>query len=73
MLSFTNYSLESEVNMLEELGGRKFLFAILVTVLGFVMVVTQVATSDAWMKFVEVVGGSYILGNVVSKFSGRTE
>jgi hypothetical protein len=55
--------------MLEKLGGRKFVFAILVILLGFVLVLTKVATSDQWMKFVEVVGSSYIIGNVVTKFS----
>ena len=57
--------------MLEKIGGRKYLFAILVVVLGFVLVMTGRVESKEWFGFVEVVGGSYILGNVVSKFSTK--
>lgn len=57
--------------MLEKLGGRKFLFAVLVVVLGFVLVLTAHVGANDWLGFVEIVGGSYILGNVASKFSAR--
>ena len=57
--------------MLEKVGGRKYLFAILVVVLGFVLVMTGKVDPKDWFGFVEIIGGSYILGNVVSKFSAK--
>jgi len=55
--------------MLDKFGGRKFLFALSVVILSFILVLAKAATADQWMQFVEIVGGSYILGNVASKFS----
>lgn len=59
--------------MIEQLGGRKFLFALLVSVLGFVLVLTKSLTSQEYLKFLEVVGATYVLGNVVSKFAPETK
>jgi len=59
--------------MLEMLGGRKFVFAILSMVLAFVLVLTGFVTSAEWLKFVEFLGVTYVAGNVVSKFSARLD
>jgi len=59
--------------MIENLGGRKFIFALLGVVLGFVMVMTGATTAKEWMGFVELLGGIYVAGNVVSKFANGSE
>ncbi|MBC7238627.1 MAG: hypothetical protein H5T71_00820, partial [Chloroflexi bacterium] len=53
------------------LGGRKFLFAVLVVVLAFALVLARLADAEQWMRFVEIVGGAYVLGNVASKFTPK--
>lgn len=55
--------------MISKLGGRKFLFAVFVTALAFVLVLNKLVGAEEWMKFVEIVAGSYVVGNVASKFS----
>ncbi|MBC7078224.1 MAG: hypothetical protein H5T92_07970 [Synergistales bacterium] len=57
--------------MLNKLGGRKFLFAVLVVVLAFALVLARLADAEQWMRFVEIVGGAYVLGNVASKFTPK--
>ena len=52
---------------MEQFGGRKFLFCLLLTVLSFVLVLTKALTPKEWTDFVMVVGGIYVLGNVGSK------
>ena len=59
--------------MLSRLGGRKFLFALLAVILGFILVLARLTTAEQWMQFVEVIGAAYVIGNVASKFSGRGE
>ena len=55
--------------MLEQLGGRKFVFGLFAVVLAFVLVLTGSVTSEAWLDFVKLVMATYVAGNVVSKFS----
>ena len=59
--------------MLDDVGGRKFIFAIVVIILGFALVITNRVGSDLWFNFVEIVGGTYVVGNVVSKVVDKTE
>lgn len=54
---------------LQYIGGRKFLFAMLAITFGFVLVLTGNTTADNFFRFVEIVGGTYIAGNVVSGIS----
>ena len=61
------------MNLIEMAGGRKFVFALLAIVLGFVMVMTGATTAKEWMGFVELLGGIYVTGNVVSKFATGSE
>ena len=57
--------------MIEKFGGRKFIFAILVTLLAFVFVLTGHLLIDAWLGFVATIGAIYVAGNVVSKFADK--
>jgi hypothetical protein len=49
-----------------DLLSRKFLFAILVVVLSFILVFIGKITSTEWVGFVEIIGGIYVIGNVAS-------
>lgn len=49
---------------LDKYGGRKFLYAILVVVLGFVFVCIGATTSDLWFDFAKFMGVVYVAGNV---------
>jgi len=53
--------------MINKVGGRKFVFAILATILSFVLVLTNRVESREWLAFMGVVGGTYVLGNVGSR------
>ena len=52
--------------MIENLGGRKFLFALLAVVLASAFVLTGKLTADSWTTFVSVIGGIYVIGNVAT-------
>jgi hypothetical protein len=54
---------------LERVGGRKFIFAILVVILSFVLVITKTLPVITWLDFVTTIGGIYVIGNVVTKFT----
>lgn len=56
---------------MEKLGGRKFIFATLVTILAFILVVLERVTSLQWLQFVIVVGATYVIGNVSSKIANK--
>ena len=58
---------------MEQFGGRKFLFCLLLTVLSFVLVLTKSITSKEWTDFIMVIGGLYILGNVGAKIADGIE
>ncbi len=57
--------------------SRKFLFALIITFLGFGLVLGKYVSAKDWMGFVEVVGGTYVLGNsieaVTDKFKDQTQ
>lgn len=53
--------------MSSPLLSRKFIYAILVVVAGFILVVVGKATADQWMTFTTVMGGIYVIGNVATK------
>jgi hypothetical protein len=55
--------------MLDKIGGRKFLYAVLIVALGYSLVVLNQTTAKEWMAFAAVIGGTYIIGNVASKFA----
>lgn len=47
--------------------GRKFIFALLVVIAGFVLVLTGKASVEQWFNFAELIGGIYVAGNVGEK------
>lgn len=49
--------------------STKFIFAVLITILGFVLVAIGKVSGQEFLTFAEVVGGTYVLGNVVQKFA----
>ena len=51
--------------------SRKFIFAILVTVLSFVLLVLERVTSEQWLLFIEVIGATYVIGNVGTKIADK--
>jgi len=54
---------------MEKLGGRKFLFCLLLTILSFVLVLTKQLTPKEWTDFSMVVGGIYVTANVGVKIA----
>jgi hypothetical protein len=51
---------------MKTLLSRKFIFAILAVLLGFGLVLTKYLDANQWLNFVQVIGGIYVIGNVVS-------
>lgn len=51
----------------ENLLSRKFLFSILITIMGFVLVLVGRVAAERFLNFVAIVGATYIVGNVSSK------
>ncbi len=54
---------------MNNLGGRKFVFCLLLTVLSFVLVLVKSLTPREWIDFVTIIGGIYVAGNVGTKLS----
>lgn len=55
--------------LMEEIGGRKFVFSILLTIFSFALVLTGFVDSKVWLDFVKFLLASYIAGNVATKFA----
>ena len=53
--------------MIDKLGGRKFTYALLVTVLGFALVLVGKVPASDYLTFVGIIGATYVVGNVASK------
>lgn len=56
---------------MDKLGGRKFVFAVAVVIIASGFVFAKVLPIEKWVEFVEVVGASYVLGNIASKFVAK--
>ena len=50
--------------MIGAIGGRKFIYAILVVILGFILVLLKSVPAIDYLHFVEIIGGTYVVGNV---------
>lgn len=55
--------------MNDNLLSSKFLYAVFVVLLGFILVVLKMVESSVWFNFAEIIGGIYVAGNTISKFS----
>lgn len=51
--------------------GRKFVFAVLVTILGFVLVLAGKVSAGDWQAFVMVISGLFIVGNLGDKIINK--
>ena len=56
--------------MIEKLGGRKFIFAILALVLAFVLVLLKVVTAESFLEFVKWIAGIFVVGNASVNIAG---
>lgn len=56
-------------NMIDKIGGRKFIYTLLLTIIGFIFVLIGKMTAKEYLDFCIVVGGIYTIGNVASKFT----
>jgi len=59
--------------MISALGGRKFVFALILITMGFILVITGETTVDSFFNFAELVGGTYVLGNIATKVVAKPE
>lgn len=57
----------------DPLLSRKFLYAILVLLLGFVLVIVKTITGDSWINLAQTIGGIYVIGNVADQFVATKE
>jgi len=56
---------------MENLKSTKFIYCVMVIVMAFVLTVMRMIESQAFLSFAEIIGGSYIIGNVASKVIKR--
>lgn len=52
--------------MLDVLGGRKFIFALFLTILTYSLVVMGKLAADAFITFALGIGSVYVIGNVAA-------
>jgi hypothetical protein len=57
--------------MIDQIGGRKFIFAILCVISGTVLLVAGRITPEVWINFVQFMGVTYVAGNVGSKLVNK--
>lgn len=50
-------------------ASKKFVFALVLSIMGFVLVILDKTTTDFFFKFVEVVGVTYVIGNINDKIN----
>ena len=60
------------MNIIEQAGGRKFLFAVGVVLIASGLAFAKILPIEKWVELVEVVGATYVAGNVGSKFFSNT-
>ena len=58
---------------MEILLSKKFIFALVAIAMGFVLVLLDKTTSDFFFKFAEIVGGTYVVGNISDKINDTRE
>jgi len=52
--------------------SRKFIFGLLLIIIGFVFTILKLVGVNDYLKFAEVIGATYIVGNTVAKFSSKS-
>jgi hypothetical protein len=53
----------------EILLSKKFILVILFAILGTVLVITDKTSADIFFKFMELIAGGYLVGNVSDKIN----
>lgn len=54
---------------MEVLLSKKFIFALVGMVMAFVLVLMNKTTSEVFFRFAEIVGGTYVVGNISDKIN----
>lgn len=57
--------------MIEKIGGRKFVYAILAVIVGLVFAILKIVSGEQILNFIEIIGGTYVIGNVVEAATGK--
>jgi hypothetical protein len=57
--------------MIDKLGGRKFMFGMVLLVMNFILVLMDKLTPDAFMVSGAVIGGTYVIGNVLGHVTDK--
>ena len=50
-------------------ASKKFIFALVLSIMGFVLVLLDKTTTEFFFKFVEIVGITYVIGNINDKIN----
>jgi hypothetical protein len=53
----------------EVLLSKKFIFALVAVISGFILVILDKTTADVFFKFAEIIGGVYVVGNISDKIN----
>lgn len=59
--------------MINKIGGRKFIYILLLTIIGFVFVLMGKMTAKEYLDFCVLISGIYIVGNVATKFTNNKQ
>jgi len=51
------------------LVSKKFIFALVVSTMGFALVLLDKTTSEFFFRFIEIVGATYVVGNISDKIN----
>lgn len=54
--------------MTDNLLSTKFIFAMAALICGVVLTALRIVTGQEFFSFVEIIGGTYVIGNVAQKF-----
>ncbi|MEM4711392.1 MAG: hypothetical protein QXL18_05590 [Candidatus Woesearchaeota archaeon] len=59
--------------MIDKIGGRKFVYTLLLTIIGFIFVLIGKMTAKEYLDFCALISGIYIVGNVATKFTNNKQ
>lgn len=57
------------MDLKEIFASKKFVLVILFAILGTILVIADKTTADVFFKFMELVAGGYLIGNVSDKIN----
>ena len=56
----------TQPNPLDNLNSKKFIFAVLVVIMGFILVLLRIVPATSFFSFATYIGGIYVIGNVAA-------